>query len=141
MRDIGSAPILKEIQADQAWKKWLTDVGDGVNGRWGLEKRDLSLTNLATPDIEYLSYMGRELSFLLVWENGVTFNSSSIALNRSDLTMLPGMLQIWDNLDIVGGAYCAEREVNFKDIVVSGRCIVQGKVFTKVSDPRTTGGI
>ena len=141
MSVVGPAPVIKPLSEERSWVQWFSTLGDGLVGRWGQEKRTLAKENLAEPDTEYLNYKGRELSFLFVWESGVEFTTASIKLNNSDYTMRPGMLEIWQDSTLVGGAYCAERLINLPDLgLLSGRIILQGSVFTKTTDPQRTGG-
>jgi|32_taG_2_1085360.scaffolds.fasta_scaffold131806_1 hypothetical protein len=139
MSDIAPAPLLKPFVdentnlASREYGQWFSTVGNGLSGRWLMSKRNLEKTNGTAPNIEYISYQGRELKFLFVWESGVTFAADTITLDRSDLTMLPGMLEVWDDSTLVGGAYCNERTIELPNTVVSGRCIIQGTVLTKIA--------
>jgi len=107
---LGPAPIMKPLADERGWVQWFSEIGNSLAGRWGQEKRQLEKVNIdPQPDVEYLNYKGRELSFLFVWESPITFSGSQILLNalpgQADLTMRPGMLEVWDDSTLVGGAY------------------------------------
>jgi len=141
MSNLGAAPLMKPLSDERAWTQWFSEIGNSLNGRWGQEKRQLEKVNIATqPTEEYLNYKGRELSFLFVWESPITFSGSEILLNelpgQADLTMRPGMLEVWDDSTLVGGAYCSERTIELPNLSSNGRIIVQGSVMTKTTDPR-----
>lgn len=138
MRTIAPAPLLKPFVdpdqnlASREYIQWFSSLGDSLTGRWGLDKRNLAKTNATTPDLEYISYKGRELRFLFVWEDPITFASDTITLDRSDLTMLPGMLEVWDGTALSAGAYCSEDTITLPDLTTAARCVIQGSVLTKV---------
>lgn len=141
MSRIGAAPLQKANEFDRSWLQWFSTLGNALNGRWGQEKRTLELVNISSnPDEQFLNYKGRELSFLFVWESGLTTSSSSILLNtlptQADLTMRPGMLQIWEDSALVAGAYASQSTIELPDLSLSGRVIIQGSVLTKITDPR-----
>ena len=111
-------------------------------GKWGSQSRNLTLNNIIATDEQYVSYNGREVSFLFEWINGVTFSSSSIEIDfptltnpdrkRNDLTIISGMLQVWDGNNLVSGAYVKDNIITIPDKNISNRCIIQGTVLTKV---------
>lgn len=141
MSRVGPAPLQKANEFDRSWLQWFSSIGNALSGRWGQEQRTLELVNiLTTPDEQYLNYKGRELSFLFVWESGLITSSSSILLNtlptQADLTMRPGMLQIWEDSALVAGAYASQSTITLPDLNLSGRVIMQGSILTKITDPR-----
>ena len=141
MSNIGPAPIMNPLSNGRIWSQWFSTLGDSLKGRWGQQKRQLEKLNIdPQPTTEYLNYKGTEISFLFVWESGVTFNGSEILLSdtpaTADLTMRSGILQVWDGSTLVGGAYCSERTIELPNLSSSGRTIVQGSIMTKITDPR-----
>jgi len=144
MSRIGPAPLQKANGFDRSWLQWFSTLGNALGGRWGQEQRSLEFVNFneiySNPAEQFLNYKGRELSFLFVWESGLTTSSSSILLNtlptQADLTMRPGMLQIWEDSALVAGAYASQSTITLPDLNLSGRVIMQGSVLTKITDPR-----
>lgn len=153
-RSIGSAPIQKPFlngnQADRGWLQWFSSVGDALGGKWGISKRNLSYNNINLDDYplteNYVSYIGREVTFLFCWEAGVQFSNSSIDIifptisnpniQKADLPFFKGMLQVWDGNNLFGGAYAENTVITLPDINSSNRIIIQGTLLTKVTDPK-----
>lgn len=136
--NMSPAPLLKPFVNDdqnlasREYGQWFASIGDSLSGRWTLSKRNLTKTNATAPDIEYISYQGRELRFLFVWDDPITFASDTITLDRSDLTMLPGVLEVWDDAAMIAGATCSESLITLPNLTTTGKCIIQGCVLTKV---------
>ena len=141
MSRVGPAPLQKANEFDRSWLQWFSTLGNALQGRWGQEQRDLELVNITSkPDEQFLNYKGRELSFLFVWESGLETSNSSILLSttptQADLTMRPGMLQIWEDSSLVAGAYASQSTITLPDLNLSGRVIIQGTILTRINDPR-----
>ena len=136
MSQLGAAPVLRPLTDERSWVRWFTELGNSLRGRWGQEERLLSLTNLTQPSEQFVNFKGKEVSFLFVWTSGVTFSSSEINLDRTDPTMRPGMLQVWEGDTEVLGAYCSERKIDFPDQTLAGRVIVQGSIMIKQESAR-----
>jgi hypothetical protein len=140
MATIAYAPIQDDFLSSEAniprdaWLQWFADLGTSLNGQWNIDSRLFSSSGIDTvPDDSYVSSTGREVSFLFVWDNGVTFTNGTFTLGRQDLTVLPGMLQVWENSTLVSGAYCKDNIISFTSAAYSGRVIVQGTILTKIS--------
>lgn len=148
--NLSSAPVKTTLLdgnvLNKVWIQWFSTLSDILSGKWGINKRTLEKQNIATePDIEYVSYTGREITFLFQWNNGVTFSDSKIFLEypradattktKSDLTMIGGMLAIYqdDNRTTVG-AYASESTITIPDMELTGRVIIQGTILTKVTE-------
>lgn len=125
------APIQKENSFSREWLQWFKDIGNALNGLWGLQKRNFAGLSPA-PDESYLSYTGREVTFFLKWNAGVTFQNSKLTLEDKDLSMIGGKLLIFDGEQLVSTANCLNKEVTFPDLVIANECIVQGTVLTKL---------
>ena len=156
-RSIGPAPLQKPFlngdQLDRSWLQWFSTVGDALNGKWGLSKRDLTYNNIDLSEYPltetYVSYTGREVTFLFCWEEGVEFNNSSIDIifptnlnpniQKADLPFFKGMLQVWDGNNLFGGAYANNTSISLPDINSSNRIIIQGTLLTKVTNPQNSG--
>lgn len=136
MSQIGPAPVLRPLTDERSWFMWFSELSSGLKGRWGQEVRTLALNNLSTPAQQFVNFKANEISFLLIWTSGVTFSTSSISLDKTDPTMRPGMLQVWEGDTQVLGAYCEERLISFPDQALSGRVIVQGSVMVKQNELR-----
>jgi hypothetical protein len=138
-RYITTTPVQKALlnisaAIEKAWLHWFSEIGDGLNGLWGVESRKLASVNLSRePDTEVLSHQGRELTLLFVWDSAITFSSVTFSLDKSDSTMEQGMLNVWDGSTLVGGAYCTGTSIQVPDIAISGRCIIQGTVITRTT--------
>jgi|10_taG_2_1085330.scaffolds.fasta_scaffold13149_2 hypothetical protein len=127
---------------DRSWRSWFSSIGDALLGKWGNQSRNLTFINIIPTNEQYISYNGREMTCLFEWSNGVTFSNSTIELDfptlsnperqRSDLTVISGMLQVWDGEDLVKGAYVKDNIITLPNINISNRCIVQGTVLTKI---------
>jgi hypothetical protein len=124
------APIQKEHNFTREWLQWFGNVGNAISGLWGVQKRVFSGLPEATES--YLSYTGREITFFIKWDAGVTFNSSKLTLESKDLSMVGGRLLIFDDGEIVGTANAVDKEIIFPDLVVTNECMVQGTIITKV---------
>jgi hypothetical protein len=124
------APIQKENNFTREWLQWFKDLGNSLNGLWGVQKRNFSGL-VPSPDESYLSYSGREITFFLKWDAGVQFQNSKLILENKDLSMIGGKLLIFDGNQLVDTANCIDKEVVFPDIIVSNECIVQGTILTK----------
>jgi len=143
MATIGAAPIQEDLVDPDAniparsWLQWFADLGTALNGEWNLSETRLTAAGISVePDESYVSSMGREVTFLFVWNSGVEFSSGSYTLSRGSLTMLPGFLQVWNNGAMVDGALCGDSNISFKDGTYSGQVIVQGTILTKIEKRR-----
>ncbi len=124
------APIQKENNFSREWLQWFSSLGNAISGLWGVQKREF--TGLPFADESYLSYSGREITFFLKWNDGVTFQNSKLTLDNKDLSMAGGKLLIFDDDQLVETANAFDKEVTFPDVVISGECIVQGTIITRV---------
>jgi hypothetical protein len=141
MANINKAPLTKPLMENDrltnAWEFFFSGIGDGLDGKWELTKRNLIKTNLDdnAPSKELVSYQGREVTFSFVWDAGATFSNSSMALEirngRGDFTMEEGYLQVWDGSTQVEGAYCSDLTINLPDLVTGNKIIIQGTLLTK----------
>lgn len=128
---ISFAPINKGNDFTREWLQWFSSVGNAITGLWGVQGREF--TDLPpNSDVSYLSYSGREITILLQWVNGVEFQNSKLVLDSSDLSVIAGKLLIFDDDVLVGTADAVNKEISFPDLVISGSCLVQGTLITKV---------
>lgn len=138
-------PMFNGNVMTDGWRQWFTSTSDNLSGKWGINSRNLEKENIATsPSKEFLSYTGRELTFLFQWDDGVTFSNSAIYLEfprngsndklKSDLTLIGGMLQIWEGDTLVGGAYASETKITIPDMDLNGRVVIEGTILTKVTE-------
>lgn len=140
---IKAAPVIRPLTDERSWVNWFSQLGDALTGRWGVEWRELSLTNLAQPDQQILNYRGSEVSFLFYWNDGVEITSSSqITLSKArpegaDLSLFPARLQVWEGSTLVGGAVVADRTITFPNLgLLAGQVIVQGTAIIETKNPR-----
>jgi hypothetical protein len=139
----GPAPLFHELLQDgvnlsRGWLHFFETIGDSISGEWSIGQRQLTQVGIDTvPDTSYISYQGREIRFLFVWDAGMSASpGNSITLAASDLTMLPGMLEIWEDSVINIGAFASEKTITIPVQTYTGRVIIQGTVLLKVQDPR-----
>jgi len=140
MATVSYAPLQDDFMNTEAnipsdtWLQWFADLGTSLNGQWNIDSRLFASSGIdRVPDDSYASSTGREVSFLFVWDTGVTFTNGTFTLGRQDLTVLPGMLQIWEGSSLVSGAYCKDNVISFTNATYTGRVIVQGTILTKIS--------
>tara|TARA_R110001632_G_scaffold10441_8_gene38664 strand:+ start:572 stop:1009 length:438 start_codon:yes stop_codon:yes gene_type:complete len=133
-------PLIENDRISKSWEFFFSGLGDGLNGRWNYGARKLAKTNLsveASPQL--VSYQGRQVTFSFIWENGATFNNSTMSLNinttsTGDLSVTEGYLQVWDGSTQIAGAYCKDLIINLPDVVTTNKIIVQGTLLTKIGN-------
>lgn len=144
---IGAAPLQKPFLAedgasDRSWLNWFSDVGSSINGEWSISPRQLSASGVSSkPNTSWISYQGREVRYLFIWNSGVTFSAGAkLSLEKQDLTLIGGVLDIYEAEVLVGGAFAQNRTISLPELDLSGRIVIQGCILTKVRDPRDQGG-
>ena len=146
MADINSTPLnqpfLDNGFLSKAWERFLSAIGDGINGKWEYKFRKLASTNLTTqPDTQIVSYQGREVTISLIWNDGATFSNSSMQLSinsgKGDLTIHEGYLQVWNGSTLVEGALCSGLDISLPDLTTTtNKIIIQGRLLTRVRNPK-----
>ena len=138
-------PMFNGNVMENGWRQWFTSTSDNLSGKWGINSRNLEKENInETPSKEYVSYTGREVTFLFQWDDGVTFSNSAIYIEfprngsndklKLDLTLIGGMLRIWEGDNLIGGAYASDTKITIPDYDLSGRVVIEGTILTKVTE-------
>lgn len=110
------------------WLRFLSQMGDAIFGKWGNESRKLQKDNISTePDIEQISYTGQNIEFLFVWNNGATFNSSILYLDKSDYSVLTNALFVIENGQIqTDVAIINGKTITLPNLSTSNQLIIKG---------------
>lgn len=109
------------------WTRFFSQIGDALSGKWGNEKRILYKQGIDAPSIERISYFGKNVNLLFVWDTGVTTTGGTIELDKVDFKVYPSALMITINGVLQTDVAIIENKIlTMPDITSGDRVIVQG---------------
>lgn len=126
-------PPLKDMATQSnvftsTWLRFFSQLGDAVFGKWGKEERKYTRTNIAKePDVQQISYLGKTVHYLLVWNTGATFSTSILELDKTDYKVFPSGLFVIKNGQVQTDVALIEgKTITLPDLTTANRLIVQG---------------
>ena len=115
------------------WLRFFSQLGDALFGKWGKEERNYTRTNIAeAPDIQQISYLGKTVHYLLVWNEGTTFSTSILELDRTDYGVYPSGLFVVDDGQLKTSVALVDgKTITLPDLTTTKKLIVQGTALIK----------
>ena len=125
-------PISTNNGMSHSWLKFFSQLGDSLFGKWGNEERNVTRTNVVAPTVQQISYTGFEVSFLFIWDQGVTFSTSILELEKNDYQVFPSALFVVDGNQLLNDVAIVDgKTITLPDLTSTNRVIVQGTALVE----------
>ena len=125
-------PINGNNGMSHSWLKFFSQLGDSLFGKWGNEERNITRTNVVAPTVQQISYTGFEVSFLFIWDQGVTFSTSILELEKNDYSVFPSALYVIDGNRLLNDVAIVDgKTITLPDLTSTNRVIVQGTALVE----------